>query len=328
MSRVPSHHHQYAVAVVFAMEVELNAFRFMLDEEYPSGPSQPRTDPNRYIFGRVGPHNVVLLRPPERQGKAAANSVVTHLSRTFPIRWYLLVGVGGGVPGPRHDIQLGDVVISMPTTSNTHSGIVQYDLGKGSGEGFQLKGFLKPPPSHLVSIVSEMKTNYVQGNSQIEEFLRHMIGEQAAYRQPERSSDILFPDDVPHVKGMETCGQCDHRTIPRRPLRHPFRPQIHCGLIASGDEVVVTVERRRELIQRVNGDVLCFEMEAAGVSTDFECLIVRGISDYADPHKLKGWQPYASATAAACAKQLLCMLRQDQVEERQLIAQAPQTIPR
>ncbi len=37
----------------------------------------------------------------------------------------------------------------------------------------------------------------------------------------------------------------------------------------------------------------------------FPCLVIRGICDYADSHKNKIWQPYAAATAASYAKELL-----------------------
>lgn len=37
----------------------------------------------------------------------------------------------------------------------------------------------------------------------------------------------------------------------------------------------------------------------------FPCLVIRGICDYADSHKNRIWQPYAAATAAAYAKELL-----------------------
>lgn len=46
-------------------------------------------------------------------------------------------------------------------------------------------------------------------------------------------------------------------------------------------------------------------MEAAGVLGEYPCVVVRGICDYADSHKNKGWQNYAAATAAAYAKELL-----------------------
>jgi nucleoside phosphorylase len=49
-------------------------------------------------------------------------------------------------------------------------------------------------------------------------------------------------------------------------------------------------------------------MEAAGLMNHFPCLVIRGICDYADSHKNKTWQPYAAATAAACAKELLSVI--------------------
>jgi nucleoside phosphorylase len=41
---------------------------------------------------------------------------------------------------------------------------------------------------------------------------------------------------------------------------------------------------------------------------NFPCLVIRGICDYADSHKNKRWQPYAAATATACAKELLSFM--------------------
>lgn len=63
------------------------------------------------------------------------------------------------------------------------------------------------------------------------------------------------------------------------------------------------------------GGVLCFEMEAAGLMNNFPCLVIRGICDYADSHKNKGWQPYAAATAATCAKELLSVIPERHVLE-------------
>lgn len=58
---------------------------------------------------------------------------------------------------------------------------------------------------------------------------------------------------------------------------------------------------------RIAGEhnVLCFEMEAAGLMDQFPCLGIRGILDYADSYKDDRWQDYASAVAAAFAKDLL-----------------------
>jgi hypothetical protein len=62
-------------------------------------------------------------------------------------------------------------------------------------------------------------------------------------------------------------------------------------------------------------DVLCFEMEAAGLMNHFPCLVLRGICDYADSHKNKAWQGYAAMVAAAYAKDLLHRIVPQHVEQ-------------
>jgi hypothetical protein len=62
-------------------------------------------------------------------------------------------------------------------------------------------------------------------------------------------------------------------------------------------------------------NVLCFEMEAAGLVNDFPCLVIRGICDYADSHKNSKWQGYAAMVAAAYAKDLLYRVVPQQVKQ-------------
>jgi hypothetical protein len=52
-------------------------------------------------------------------------------------------------------------------------------------------------------------------------------------------------------------------------------------------------------------DIICFEMEAAGLMDVLPCLPIRGICDYSDSHKAKDWQKYAAAVAAAYAREFL-----------------------
>lgn len=49
------------------------------------------------------------------------------------------------------------------------------------------------------------------------------------------------------------------------------------------------------------------EMEAAGPVDELH-YVIRGICDYADLHRNKRWQPYATATAAASAQELLSVI--------------------
>ncbi|TGJ79204.1 hypothetical protein E0Z10_g9567 [Xylaria hypoxylon] len=68
-----------------------------------------------------------------------------------------------------------------------------------------------------------------------------------------------------------------------------------------------TVVRNLE-VQKLSDAVLCFGMEAAGLNTEFSCLVIRGISDYTDSHTNDAWQHYAAVAAAACTKEVVTYL--------------------
>jgi hypothetical protein len=87
-----------------------------------------------------------------------------------------------------------------------------------------------------------------------------------------------------------------------RPERIP-KSYIHYGLIASGNQVMKDAKARDQIAQEL--DILCFEMEAAGLMDEIPSLVIRGICDYCDSHKHKEWQPYAAFVAAAYAKAVL-----------------------
>lgn len=68
-----------------------------------------------------------------------------------------------------------------------------------------------------------------------------------------------------------------------------------------------SAKTRDKFNEDYNGRILCFEMEAAGLMNMTSCLVIRGISDYADSHKRAddAWHGYASASAAAFAKEYI-----------------------
>ena len=319
MSGRPPNREQYTVAVVFAMGFEMTAFRGMLDEEYDDSLHHEDQDSNDYILGRLGQHHVVLAWLPGTQGIGAAASVGKDLARTFrSIRWRLLVGIGGGFPSDEHDIRLGDVVVSMPDRGKAHGGVVQYDLGKDIGDEFNRKGFLTQPPPMLRNKVIRMQSNHeLWGGSRINEHVQAMMRRFPAlgqrYDRPRATKDILFDDNTAHEKG-KACENCNIARIKDREPRSDALPVIHYGLIASGNRVVVSTEERDKIKRSVDGDILCFEMEAGGLAVDHACMVIRGISDYADAHKNKDWQHWAAANAAACAKELLLLVRPAEVD--------------
>ncbi|KAK6851588.1 hypothetical protein PG995_011713 [Apiospora arundinis] len=282
----------YTVAIVCAIGFEMSAVRYMLDKEHPRLPARDG-DSNMYTLGELSGHNIALACLPGTQGKGAAAVVATNMARTFPsIKWRFLVGIGGGVPSSKHDIRLGDVVVSMP--EGQYGGVVQYDLGKDKDDGFQLKGFLSAPPSLLRSAVETMRSDHFVQDNKVEEYVSAMLRRGSrlkVYARPHADTDVLFDEGYPHPP------------IPR-PARAFEGPEIHYGLIASGDRVMKSTAKRNQEVQNI-GDILCFEMEAAGLMTEFSCIVIRGISDYADSHKSDDWQHNAAAAAAACAKELL-----------------------
>ncbi|KAJ1328869.1 ankyrin repeat domain-containing protein 50 [Microdochium nivale] len=301
----PMAHGDYTVAIICAIGFEMSAVRYLLDCEHPRLRAQPG-DANMYILGELAGHNTVLACLPGNQGKSAAAVVATNLARTFTsIEWRVLVGIGGGVPSHKHDIRLGDVVVSMP--EGQYGGVVQYDLGKDTEDDFRLKGFLVPPPSRLRSAVEMMKSDHLMAENKVDEFLSHMLQKShrlSIYARPSPEQDILFEPAYAHPPDQASCGQCDRANAVPRKTRASGSPEIHYGLIASGDRVLKAAHKRDAAVNSV-GDILCFEMEAAGIATEYSCIVLRGISDYGDSHKNDDWHYYAAAAAAASAKELL-----------------------
>lgn len=303
----PLTHADYTIACICPMGLELAPVYAMLDETHQSLPTI--RDSNSYTLGRIGAHNVVIAVMPET-GNSNATTVAIQLLNDFRfIRFGLLVGVGGGIPGEEeHDIRLGDVVVSRPTA--TFGGVVQFDRGKVHPDGkFERTGSLNRPPTVLLASVHNLEARHRMLGSRIPIYLAEMfekfpnMNEEYAY--PGMDKDQLFVADYPH-QGGRTCRSCDQSKIIGRARRTNTISRIHYGTIGSSNEVIKDSQTRDKL--RNDLGIICVEMEAAGLMDDFSCLVIRGISDYADSHKNKQWQPYAAATAAAYAKELLCLI--------------------
>jgi nucleoside phosphorylase len=252
---------------------------------------------------------------PESTARPLRATVATQMLASFPsIRFGILVGIGGGVPGGDTDIRLGDIVVSKPT--GTFGGVVQYDFGKTvQGGDFMRVGSLNKPPLSLLTGVSKLEADHILGLSKIPLHLSDMIARypsmKAKYTYLGQSHDQLFGIEYEHLNPETTCENCDVSRAIERPLREGTDPVIHYGTIASGNQVIKHGATRDRLRRELG--VLCFETEAAGLMDSFPCLVVRGICDYADSHKNKLWQEYAAAAAAAYAKELVLATPPDQV---------------
>ncbi|KAI9856197.1 MAG: hypothetical protein M1813_009214 [Trichoglossum hirsutum] len=295
---------EYTVGWICALSTELTAAMAMLDEIHPSLP-RSSSDTNTYVLGRVGVHNVVIACLPQgRTGITSAAIAANLMKHTFSsIQFSLMVGIGGGVPSVLHDIRLGDVVVSTPSLQS--GGVVQYDFGKTIAEGrFVRTNVLAPPPTVLLTAISLLRARHEAFGNQLTHYLSAVSSPklQLKYTYQGAQHDQLFVAEYDHIGDVD-CEKCDDSKLVMRLERDSLDPVAHYGTIASASQVMRHGGTRDRLGSEL--DVLCFEMEAAGLMNDFPCVVIRGVSDYADSHKNKRWQGYAAATAAAYAKELL-----------------------
>jgi nucleoside phosphorylase len=312
-------HNDYAVGWVCALPKEQTAATAMLDQRH-ADLLKPANDSNTYTLGSIGKHNIVIACLPKGQiGNNSAATVATRMISTFPsIKIGLMIGIGGGIP-PK--VRIGDVVVSTPV--GQFPGVVQWDFGKAKeGGNFERIGSLSNPPSALLTALTKLETNHDLTGSRIPEYLDELKQKWPKlvpkYLRSNTLEDVLFQADYAHVSEStadytaipdndreeeeDGCRFCDKaKTVKRKPRDM----RVHYGLIASGNQVIKDATFRDKLNKDLGGQVLCFEMEAAGLMNNFPCIVIRGICDYADSHKNKAWQEDAAAVAAAFAKELL-----------------------
>ncbi|KAL4914796.1 nucleoside phosphorylase domain-containing protein [Aspergillus aurantiobrunneus] len=252
-----------------------------------------QADTNSYTWGKIGEHNVVIASLPTGLygTTSAANTASNLLSSLLQARVGLL----------HRDIRLGNVIVSQPR--GTTGGVVQYDSRKAS-----------MPPLILLQALAILQAEHKLGESRIPELLATIPWKHArmangskdknGYAHQGFENDRLFESSYNHVAGHD-CRSSDAKEEIEREKRDSADPEIHYGTIASGNILVKDAATRDKIMEHIDKDCICFEMEAASLMDHFPCLIIRGICDYADSHKNDRWQRYASATAAAYGKELL-----------------------
>ncbi|CAG8943942.1 unnamed protein product [Penicillium salamii] len=316
----------FQIGWICALPIELAAAKEMLDEKFGNLDVQDPADSNVYTLGRIGKHHVVIACLPQ-YGTTSATTVANHMTRTFSksLRIGLMVGVGGAIPSASHDIRLGDIVISCP--EGTSSGVLQYDMGKiGTGGEFHRTGSLNSPPRALLTAVNLMRAAELTDDplypGYIIQSTKRNTRTRKNFHRPGDEQDRLFKQEYDHLENANSenaneCDSCLEDWEEMRTEREGSDPQLHYGIIASGNAVIKDAKTREQL--RLRTGALCFEMEAAGLMMDFPCIVIRGICDYADTHKNKQWQGYAALAAAAYAKELLGYVPMGHVSQENLV---------
>ncbi|KAI0485805.1 hypothetical protein F4859DRAFT_528751 [Xylaria cf. heliscus] len=328
MANEPRTHNDYTIGWVCALSKEQTAAIAMLDERHDDLPRLPN-DNNIYALGSIGGHNIVIACLPKgKLGTVSAATVAIQMINAFPaIKFGLMVGIGGGISVK---VRLGDIVVGTPI--GEYPGVVQWDLGK-EGNEFRRTGSLNNPPSLLLGAVSRLMTEHELGGSKVSAYMNEMVTRYpplaSNYLKSESLVDIRFKakyehknkngrhatwgdadrhseeeDEEEEEEEENSCRYCDKTQVVKRKPRSQGM-LVHYGLIASGNRVIKNAMFRDKLRKDLRRDVLCVEMEAAGLMDNFPCIVIRGICDYADSHKNDDWQEHAAAMAAAFAKDLL-----------------------
>ncbi|QRD90568.1 nucleoside phosphorylase [Aspergillus flavus] len=281
--KAPLSHNDYTVGWICALPLEMAAAKAMLDEVHPDL-SSSLGDHNTYTLGTVGSHNIVI-----------ASIVASQMMPRFPsLRFSLMVGIGGGVPSRGADIRLGDVVVSNPT------------------KGFRevRTGTLNKPSQLLLTALNKHQANNLLNGCDLSKHISQSAimtsSHTSEFTYQGQEEDKLFHPEYDHMAPRRSCESCDHTQLVNRPTRSSTEPRIHYGLIASCNQAMKDAKPRDRLARQLG--IICLEMEAAGLVGHFPCLVIRGISDYAEFHKNDQWHGYAIATAAAYAKELLSVV--------------------
>ncbi|TIA15952.1 purine and uridine phosphorylase [Aureobasidium pullulans] len=313
---------------ISALTIEALLAEVMLDEVYEQAIVLPPHDDNIYTYGRVNItgsnsfHVIAIAQLPlSTVGKASAATVANNMRRTFPnLKFGIMVGIAGGVWTEKADVRLGDIVVGVPDGGGP--GVLQYDHGKAiQDQDFVVTGSMNKAPDVLRTAAGLLKRKHMRRPGTYESSLENTEVKQLA---PRPAVDNLFSTTYLHQSGS-SCEGCAKTHLHSRASRPHSLPKVHYGAIASADQVVKDAVLAQKIQEKHN--ILCFEMEAAGLDA-FPCLVVRGISDYADTHKNDDWQAYAAAAAAAYAKELLTVLPLTAVTELPSTGNTHWNVPR
>ncbi|KAJ5404144.1 hypothetical protein N7509_004015 [Penicillium cosmopolitanum] len=299
----------YTVAWIAPLEIEAQAALHMLDNHHRGRFALNRGDDYVFRAGDLGGHNTIIATLPAGQeyGTGSAAALASQVKKFFPNLWFgLLVGVAAGLPSlsrhPPRDIRLGDVLVGLPEGNS--AGLIAYDLGKDTGAGgFQLlrDGHVLANTETVVrSAIQNIKLMAPQDVDTFKSYYETIRCKQHAngdFNDPGQDHDHLYQMDdkgVSHIVQRE-----------RRP--DSARTRVWYGPIGSGEKLMKNTRRRNELRDKYS--IIGLEMEAAGTMNRIPVGVIRGVCDYGDEHKNKGWQSYAAAMAAAYAKAILYEIR-------------------
>ncbi|KAG9497564.1 hypothetical protein J7337_010425 [Fusarium musae] len=304
----------YTIAWITPLEIEAQAALHMLDNRHDGRFPISRGDDYVFLAGDINGHNIVIATLPAGQeyGTGSAAALASQIKKFFTNLWFgLLVGVAAGLPNlqkiPPIDIRLGDVLVGL--SDGESAGLVAYDLGKETTDGFQLLRsgrVLANTETVIRSAIGNIKIRAPDDADSFLMFYKEMKDKEhpgGTFADPGQNKDIFY----------DVRGDGVDRPVQRMQRPTERRTRVWYGCIGSGDKLTKSTLKRNEIRDRYG--VIGLEMEAAGTMNRIPVGVIRGVCDYADQHKNKEWQPYAAAMAAAYAKAVVYELGRDMAKQ-------------
>lgn len=309
----------YTIGWICALPVELEAAQLIFKTTHPL-PSIPN-DRNIYHSAQFGPDNIIIACfPGDETGTDSPTKAVTRFLSTFQrLRFYLMVGIGSGIPSQTMDIRLGDIVVSEPKTESV--GVIQFEMHEDStsdsgriettGNPHKSSGFLLWA---LMSLRAYHSRYPKEDKIGVHRFISNDIPSHLRNRfSRPTQGDELFEVEY-HHRTDGTCIDCDQSKIIQRDPRKYEEPDTHYGIIGSTNDIVRN-GKLRERLARELGTCCVDSTDLTGLVNHFSGLVIRGIYDYADSHNSQDWKPYAALVAAAYGKQLLSLVLPEKWEK-------------
>ncbi|KAI9146768.1 hypothetical protein HJFPF1_13506 [Paramyrothecium foliicola] len=250
--RRPATRRDFEVAVICALTREADAVAAVFDHYWDNdGPPYDKApgDPNAYSTGVIGRHNVVLAHMPG-MGTLNAAAVASNCRTSFPnIKLALVVGICGVAPFG------GDSQPEIQSDRFVRKDTLIDSLGRPNMEIRALLAKLK-----CLRDRRALKFNMVDYLDKLR------VDPDLHANYPGIQHDRLFVASYSHACDRASCDElgCNGELVPRiRLAGEPPQPDIHFGLIASGNTVMKSAAHRDAIV--VDEHVAAFEMEGAGV---------------------------------------------------------------
>ncbi|KAL4799292.1 hypothetical protein BDV19DRAFT_385541 [Aspergillus venezuelensis] len=244
-------------------------------------------------------HTGILPTRTNVPASEGAKRVATEILASLPSIRFFLLGVGSGITCQNDEnIRLCDVVIG--------NSIVAFDAIPDSRSRLDSMNVL--PASHPVSEVLPVlkEAKCMQYAVQVFQEVRYDWLDESKWHCSCKANDPL-----------KTCPHDSTEDWQDRPIELPYPalyrhayPLHRVGTLASGD-ISVNDGALRDHLRRSTGALAIMDEAAARLTRDYPCLVLYGIGDYVDGHKVGKHWGFASAGAVAHAVCILTALEGD-----------------